>query len=129
MRLKPRREPYELVARTFDAQLGDVRLEVSAQYGSVSRSHAMAAGTCAGSMWCPASDSWYSTAGRLPRSARGRGGRSATSMIGSLRPWAMNTRVLSRPASSGCQPSTVGTKPEKARIPAGAGRPGPSPSE
>ena len=40
-------------------------------------------------------------------------------MIGSLRPWAMNTRVHSRPASSGCQPSTVGTKPENARIPPG----------
>ena len=33
-----------------------------------------------------------------------------------------------RSASEGCQPSTVGTKPEKARMPAGAGRSGPSPS-
>ena len=33
-----------------------------------------------------------------------------------------------RRGSSGCQPSTTGTKPEKARIPAGAGRSGPSPS-
>ena len=48
-------------------------------------------------------------------------------MIGSRRPWAMNTRV-SR-GTSGCQPSTVGMKPLKARIPAGAGRSGPSPSE
>ena len=39
----------------------------------------------------------------------------------------MNARV-SR-AVSGCQPSTVGMKPLKAMIPAGAGRSGPRPSE
>ena len=44
------------------------------------------------------------------------------------RPCAMKTRF--RPAArSGSQPSTVGTKPEKARMPAGAGRSAPSPSE
>ena len=51
-----------------------------------------------------------------------------TSMTGSRRPWAMKARVLWRSASDGCHRSTVGTKPEKARIPAGAGRSGPSPS-
>ena len=80
------------------------------------------AGTCAGSMWCAASDSWYST-GRPPASSSSRARRAKpTSMTGSLRPWAMNARVPVRSASEGCQPSTVGTKPEKARMPAGAGR-------
>ena len=37
----------------------------------------------------------------------------------------MNTAVLARSAGAGSQPSTVGMKPENARIPAGAGRSGP----
>jgi hypothetical protein len=52
-----------------------------------------------------------------------------TSMIGSLRPWAMNARVERRSSNDGLQPSTTGTKPEKARIPAGAGLSPASPSE
>ena len=44
-------------------------------------------------MWCPASDSWYST-GSPPASSRPRARRAnSTSMIGSWRPWAMNARV------------------------------------
>ena len=38
---------------------------------------------------------------------------NSTSMIGSARPCAMNARRPCRSASEGCQPSTVGTKPEK----------------
>ena len=50
-------------------------------------------------------------------------------MIGSARPCATNTRRPLRPGRSGAQPSTTGTKPEKARIPAGAGRSAGRPSE
>src|SRR4051794_6735143 len=88
----------------------------------LSASHWTAAGMCAGSMWCAASDSWYST-GKPPAcsSAPARRAKS-TFMIGSRRPWAMNTGRSGREARSGCQPSTVGMNPEKARSPAGAGR-------
>ena len=52
-----------------------------------------AAGTCAGSMWCAASDSWYSTSSP-PAVSRSRARRAKSiSMTGSLRPCAMNART------------------------------------
>ena len=47
-------------------------------------------------------------------------------MIGSYAPWPIATGGA--PAKSGSQPSTVGTNPENATIPAGRGRSVPSPS-
>ena len=50
-----------------------------------------------------------------------------TSITGSFRPCPMKIGRPARPARSGCHPSTTGTKPENARIPAGLGRPPSSP--
>ena len=71
-------------------------------------SHVVAAGMCAGSMWWAASDSWYST-GRPPASSSSRAVRAnPTSITGSRRPWAMNTRQRRVPAGEVGLPAVDG---------------------
>ena len=69
-------------------------------------------------------------AARRPRAARCARRAKPTSMTGSLAAVGDERAQAGRGRrASGCQPSTIGTKPENARIPAGAGRSGPRPSE
>ena len=73
------------------------------------------------SISCAGSDSWELTGSPAPLSSSRAPRANSTSISGSRRPCAMNTRSPSRSSSEGSQPSTVGMKPERARIPAGAG--------
>src|ERR1700733_2576308 len=91
---------------------------------SVSFSQAPAAGIVLGSMWCPASDSWYSTGTPAARNCSAAARAKSTLMTWSRVPCAMNTRTALRAARSGCQCSTDAMKPENARTPMGAGRSG-----
>ena len=61
-----------------------------------------AAVRCAGSIWCPSSDSWYATASPPASSSSRARWANSIPMTGSLRPWATKAPVPRRSSKRGC---------------------------